>query len=126
MGSSLISRDGWAVVDDVISPRWTPAGNASGAWPSGAPMPEVSRTNTTDDVDLYFLGYGLRYKVALADWATVSGKMSMPPASAFGVWWSRYYNYSQAEIISEVLTGYKEHNLPLNRLVRNIFCLNFI
>jgi alpha-glucosidase (family GH31 glycosyl hydrolase) len=41
----------------------------------------------------------------------------MPPLSAFGVWWSRYYAYSQEQFETEVLQGYANHSLPLSHVV---------
>ena len=47
----------------------------------------------------------------------------MPPLSAFGIWWSRYWVYSVGvptvaqDIVTDVLDGYREHGLPLNHVV---------
>ena len=43
--------------------------------------------------DWYFFGYGLDYTRALYDFSTLSGPIALPPSSAFGGWWSRYYAY---------------------------------
>ncbi len=50
-----------------------------------------------DHQDWYLLGYGHDYRAALGDWARVSGRMPMPPHFAFGVWWSRYWAYTDQE-----------------------------
>lgn len=43
--------------------------------------------------DWYFFGHGLNFKQALLDFSIISGPISIPPTSAFGTWWSRWYNY---------------------------------
>ena len=44
-------------------------------------------------------------------------KATLPPLDSFGVWWSRYYKYSDQQVIDEVLNGYAKNGLPLNNLV---------
>ena len=76
--------------------------------------------------DHYLFAHGHRYTDALADFALVAGKMDMPPLSAFGIWWSRYWVYSvrvpevAQDIVSDVLEGYRDHALPLNHLVMDM------
>ena len=48
--------------------------------------------------DWYFFGYGHDYKQALGDFVRVAGRIPLPPRFAFGVWWSRYWAYSDAAI----------------------------
>ncbi len=48
-------------------------------------------------------------------------KIRMPPLSAFGVWWSRYYPYSGDQFISEVVAGiYANNSLPLHHVVLDV------
>ena len=76
--------------------------------------------------DHYLFAHGHRYTDALSDFALVAGKMDMPPLSAFGIWWSRYWVYSvrvpevAQDIVSDVLEGYRDHALPLNHLVMDM------
>eukprot|EP01050_Picozoa_sp_SAG11_P013580 SAG11_NODE_1597_length_4611_cov_2.534131_2_plen_1029_part_00 len=76
--------------------------------------------------DHFLFAHGRRYTDALADFALVAGKMDMPPLSAFGIWWSRYWVYSvrvpevAQDIVSDVLEGYRDHALPLNHLVMDV------
>ena len=67
--------------------------------------------------DWYFFGHGHRYKDALRDFARVSGKASLPPKVAFGVWWSTWYNFTSFELTHTVLDGYAKHGLPLDVVV---------
>jgi hypothetical protein len=63
--------------------------------------------------DQYLFAHGHRYTDALKDFSLVAGRMDMPPLSAFGVWWSRYWVYSVGvpsiaqDIVTDVLDGYR-------------------
>ena len=76
--------------------------------------------------DQYLFAHGHRYTDALKDFTIVAGPMDMPPLSAFGIWWSRYWVYSVGvpsiaqDIVTDVLDGYRDHALPLNHLVMDM------
>ena len=61
-------------------------------------------TPTLDKQDWYFFGHGLDYRAALKDWTLIMGPPALPPLSVFGVWYSRYYPYSQSSFVKDVLT----------------------
>jgi alpha-glucosidase (family GH31 glycosyl hydrolase) len=110
----LISRAGWALVDDSTrplfdSPDFSMSGDQS-AWPWVLPRPAGDR------IDCYFFGYGHDYRKALGDFIRVAGRIPLPPHYAFGNWWSRYWAYSDQEL-QELVTGYKQHQIPLDVLV---------
>ena len=91
------------------------------------PLPSTSLSGAGGKrTDHYLFAHGHRYTDALADFALVAGKMDMPPLSAFGIWWSRYWVYSvrvpevAQDIVSDVLEGYRDHALPLNHLVMDM------
>ncbi len=69
-----------------------------------------------DALDWYFFGYGHDYKLALYDFTRVAGKIPLPPRYAFGLWWSRYWAYSDAEL-RELVAEFKQHDVPLDVLV---------
>ncbi len=109
----LISRDGWAVVDDSTRPLFdttTFDGDANQPWPWVQARPPGERQ------DWYFFGYGHDYKAALHDFTRVAGPIPLPPRFAFGVWWSRYWAYSDQEL-DELVTGFHTHDVPLDVLV---------
>jgi alpha-glucosidase (family GH31 glycosyl hydrolase) len=54
--------------------------------------------------------------VALQDFTSIAGKISMPPKFAFGVWYSRYWAYTEAEF-KEIAADYDRNNIPLDVLV---------
>lgn len=96
----LMSRSGWAVIDDSRSLVF----NVDG-WlePRGNP----------GALDLYFFGYSTAYQECLDDYIKVSGKIVMLPRWAFGNWWSRYYAYSQQEL-SALMREFRAHDVPLS------------
>lgn len=112
MGRGLLSTAGWAALDDGVTARLVPAPNN----PAGLPF--WWSLDSLPVSDVYFHAHPqLDFKGALADWVSVLGRPEMLPRSAFGVWWSRYYPYTQDTIVSEVLSGYANFSLPLNNLV---------
>ncbi|HEX4581697.1 MAG TPA: TIM-barrel domain-containing protein [Acidobacteriaceae bacterium] len=115
MGPGLISRAGWALVDDSTRPlfdsddfRFT-AGEKS-------PWPWVMERPAGDRQDWYFFGYGHDYKQALGDFIKVAGPIPLPPRFAFGAWWSRYWAYSDQEL-DELVRGFQQNSTPLDVLV---------
>jgi alpha-glucosidase (family GH31 glycosyl hydrolase) len=110
----LVSRDGWAVIDDSQSPLFDSddfrLNSPDSTWPW------VVERSPGERQDWYFLGYGHDYKQALGDYTRISGKIPMPPRFAFGTWWSRYWDYSDAEL-RDLVAQFHEHKVPLDVLV---------
>lgn len=101
----LLSRDGWTVVDDSARLLFD---SSDWAWVTSRPAGERQ--------DLYFLGYGHDYKRALGDYTKVAGKIPLPPRFVFGQWWSRYWAYTDKELMN-LVGEFREHDLPLDVLV---------
>ncbi len=100
----LISRAGWALFDDsrgvVLSPGhgWVVA------------RPEQSAQ------DWYFFGYGHAYADALAEYTQFGGAVPLIPRYALGIWWSRYWPYSDDDL-RQLVDEFAAHRLPLDVLV---------
>ncbi len=115
MGEGLVSRSGWALVDDSTRPLFDSAdfrflkGEAS-------PWPWVMLRPAGQRQDLYFFGYGHDYRAALGDFVRVAGRIPLPPRFAFGTWWSRYWAYSDQEIL-QIAQGFRENDTPLDVFV---------
>lgn len=115
--NGLISRSGWAVIDD----SWTstrPDGSRSFAL---EPNDEVgfewwSERKDPQALDLYFMGYGSDYKKALADFTKIAGKIPLPPTYVFGYWYSRYASYSD-EDYRRIMAELAENNIPTDVLI---------
>ena len=81
----VLSSDGWAVVDDSARGRLDP----DTEWLAYDPPPPPPSAEADSYTDLYFFGFGHRYKAALRAYASIAGSPKMPPRFALGVWWSR-------------------------------------
>jgi len=100
LDQGLISRSGWAVVDDSVSLVFDQEG-----W--------LEPRSTPDNLDLYFFGYGHDYLDCLQDFCRVAGPTSLIPRWALGNWWSRYWDYSQAELL-QLMEEFQAHDIPLS------------
>lgn len=103
--AGLISRSGWALVDDSDRPLF-----------DDSDWPWVVLRAAGAHQDWYFFGYGHNYKQALFDFTQVAGKIPLPPAFAFGLWWSRYWAYTDQEF-KQLVQEFEMHNVPLSVLV---------
>ena len=83
LGHGVISRGGYAVLDDSRSLVLREDG-----WV------EPRKNNV---VDLYFFGYGHAYQDCLRDFYRLTGATPLLPRFALGNWWSRYHRYSDEE-----------------------------
>lgn len=104
----ILSRDGWAIVDE--SGRHVMEKNSSdwGEW--------VAERPEGDRQDLYIFAYGHDYKAALSDFVKVAGRIPMPPKYTFGYWWSRYWVYTDDELVA-IASELREHEVPADVFV---------
>ena len=111
----LVSRSGWALVDDSTRPLFD---SADFSFKEGekSPWPWVIERPAGKRQDLYFFGYGHDYRQALGDYVKVAGRIPLPPRFAFGAWWSRYWAYSDQEL-DELVRGFHENDVPLDVFV---------
>ncbi len=101
LNPGLISRSGWAVVDDSDSLIFNENG-----WLEIRSAPPQAK-------DVYFFGYGKDYTGCIVDFQKISGRIPIPPRFALGNWWSRYWKYHQDELINLMLE-FKEREIPLS------------
>jgi len=101
----LLARDGWTLIDDSQSLLFD---NASFPW--------VDTTAKHSVQDWYIIMYGSHYKTALQGYASIGGKVPLPPRFAFGYWWSRYWRYSDNEF-RNLIANFRRFNIPLDVLV---------
>jgi alpha-glucosidase (family GH31 glycosyl hydrolase) len=101
----ILSRDGWVLIDDSDRPVFD-----NSEWPWVMPRPQKEQQ------DFYFFCYGYDYKTALNDFIKTAGRIALPPKYAFGIWWSRYWEYSDWEL-RELVEEYEIHDVPLDVLV---------
>ena len=115
----LVSRSGWTLVDDSTRPLFDSADfrflhGEKSPWPWAMERPANEKPGAY--TDWYFFGYGHDYKKALGDFVRVAGRIPLPPQFAFGVWWSRYWAYSDQEL-DELVRGFRENDTPLDVFV---------
>ena len=87
--NGVLSRDGWAIVDESSRHLLQADGSDWGEW--------VCERPEGDRLDLYIFAYGHDYLAALQDFTKVAGAMPLPPKYVFGYWWSRYWPYTDDE-----------------------------
>ena len=97
----LVSRSGWALVDDSGSLVFNDA-----SWLEG-------RDAAPGAQDLYFFGYGSDYQGCLRDYARLTGNVPLIPRWILGNWWSRYHAYEQSELLA-LMDDFKAHEVPLS------------
>ena len=100
----LLSRDGWAIVDDSKTYLFDDAG-----WVTARPENEGY-------IDWYIFAYGHEYKEALADYSKVAGPAPLPPRYIFGYWYSRYWQYSDSEL-REIVERLRSIDIPVDVLI---------
>lgn len=96
----LISRDGWAVIDDSTTLLFNDDG-----WL------ELRKNN--DALDYYFIGYGFDYQACLNDYFKIAGRVPPIPRYILGNWWSRYWAYTAQELL-DLMDDFRDHDVPLS------------
>jgi alpha-glucosidase (family GH31 glycosyl hydrolase) len=111
MEDGLLSRSGWAIVDDSESLVF----NENGWLESRIPQTvQVFKTfRVSQPKDMYFFGYGTDYAACLRDFTAVAGKIPMIPRYILGNWWSRYWAYTQDEF-KALMEDFRAHDVPLS------------
>ena len=104
----VVSRDGWAVIDESERHLLEPVDSDWKYWV--AERPEGERQ------DLYFFGYGHDYMAALSDFTKISGRIPLPPKYAFGYWWCRYWQYSDYEFL-DLAEHFKRYSIPIDVMI---------
>ncbi len=100
----LMSRQGWTVLDDSRSLVFDPQG-----WLAPRPADPEYR-------DLYLFAYGHAYPECLRDYTRLAGAVPLVPRWALGNWWSRYWAYTQDDLVNLVL-AFEAHEVPLLVLI---------
>ena len=99
----VISRDGWAIVDESSRHVFTEDG-----WVDERPEGER--------LDWYIFAYGHDYLQAVQDYVKIGGKIPLPPLWAFGYWWSRYWLYNDFEL-EDVVGKLRGYGIPADVFV---------
>jgi len=97
--NGLMSRNGWSIIDDSSSLIFDENG-----W---------IKKRDHEELDIYFFGYGTHFKQCLQDFCKIAGMIPMIPRWALGNWWSRYWEYTQEELM-ELMNKFEEKQTPLS------------
>ncbi len=101
----VLSRAGWYLLNDSQTVLLTDS-------PSGfETRPEHGGTYQ----DGYLFGYGLDYEQGLADLRLLTGAAPLLPKKALGVWFSKWWSYTDEEWRAQVLE-FAEHAVPLDTI----------
>ena len=87
----VVSRDGWAVIDESGRQVFVPEDTDWKNW--------VANRENGDRQDMYMFAYGHDYKAAVKDYIKIGGQIPLPPKYAFGYWWCRFWQYSDFEFV---------------------------
>ena len=107
VADGILSRNGWYLMDDTDTGLINSDGTVDSR-PDHGGQPYQ---------DGYLFGYGNDYKQALKDFHDLTGPAPLLPRSAFGVWYSRWYNYSLADYQNDLLPAFRKNKVPLDQLV---------
>ncbi len=99
IGKGLLSKSGYAVIDDSNSAIIDADG-----WFQAA---------DSNRVDIYFFGHGRNYQAAINDFYNLSGSTPLLPRYVFGNWWSRYHKYDENEYRS-LIEKFNKKGVPLS------------
>ncbi len=113
LGDGVISHDGWAVLDDSSS-NVLVAEEDGGAAASSPRLRVAPRSSGRQD--LYFFGYGHRYRQAVQDFYGLTGPTPLLPRFALGNWWSRYYQYTADEYLA-LMDRFAAEGIPFTTAV---------
>lgn len=101
----ILSKDGWAIVDESSRHILNKDNSDWGEW--------VASREPGDRQDLYIFAYGHDYKSALADFTKVAGKIPLPPKYTLGYWWSRYWVYTDEELL-DLAKEMRKREIPID------------
>ena len=91
MEDGLVSRSGWAVIDDAWSTPRSDGGRSYALVPDATVGYDWWATRADNHaMDTYLLGYGNNYKQAISDYTKIAGQIPLPPNYVFGYWYSKY------------------------------------
>ncbi|MBD5233982.1 MAG: DUF4968 domain-containing protein [Bacteroidales bacterium] len=117
MEDGLISRSGWAIIDDSWSNVRHDGSRSYALVPNETLGYDWWAPRADEDaMDTYFFGYGKNYKKAISDFTKVAGKIPLPPSYVFGYWYSKYDSYS-ADDFRGIMNDIESHNIPADVMI---------
>src|SRR5215207_3811643 len=99
----MLSRAGWYLLDDTATALLIPQGYGQRAARQGAHQ------------GLYLFAYGRDYARGLRDLRTLTGPAPLLPRKAFGVWFSRWWPYSEGDW-QAIVEQFRSEKVPLDTI----------
>ena len=117
MEKGVVSRSGWAVVDDSWSAVRSDGGRSYALVPNDdMGYPWWDNRADAHAMDVYLLGYGSNYRKAVSDYTKIAGRIPLPPDYVFGYWYSKYASYS-ADDYRQIMSDLKNNNIPTDVMI---------
>ena len=104
----LISRTGWAFVDD----SGVPVMDGDDWWTDSKGVMLKSPAS----MDYYLFAHSHRYLDALKEYTQVGGKIPIFPRNNHGVWYTRWFDYANVDVM-RVVEEYQSNGMPLDIMV---------
>ncbi|MFA5006272.1 MAG: TIM-barrel domain-containing protein [Candidatus Izemoplasmatales bacterium] len=99
LGDGVVGKSGFAVLDDSKSLLLDQYG-----WP---------KTRRSNGTDIYFFGYGHDYEAAVQAYVAISGHAPLIPRYILGNWWSKYWAYTDRELLG-IVDRFRAEGVPLS------------
>jgi len=96
----IYSLDGFASIDDSHSKIILEDGT-------------IGEREFQNDIDIYVFLYKNDFSLALKDYFHLTGKPSLIPRYALGIWWSRDKSYSDKDVL-DVVNQFENNSIPLS------------
>ena len=104
----ILSRDGWALVDESSRQLYRHVDSHWENW--------VAERPEGDRLDWYLFAYGHDYTAALGDFVKVAGRIPLPPKYTLGYWWSRYWIFTDEEIL-DLGREMRQREIPMDVMI---------
>ncbi|MBP5567410.1 MAG: DUF5110 domain-containing protein [Bacteroidales bacterium] len=104
----VVSRDGWAVIDESGRHLFE---KTDSDWQFWVSVPKEGK-----HIDWYLFAYGHDYTAAVSDFTKISGKIPLPPKYALGYWWCRYWLYSDYELV-DLAQHFRDFSIPADVMI---------
>ena len=119
MERGLLSRDGWALLDESPRHRRGDGSTTFPLEPNADGFLWWSQPRDSLATDWYFLAYGHDYRTCLRDYTSIGGRVPMPPRYILGYWYSRYWAYSQKDF-EQIISDVETNHIPMDVLIMDM------
>lgn len=99
----LVSRDGWAIINDTNSARLQGENDWWAEKQQGG-------------LDFYLFMHGKDFKGALSDYSKIGGRVPLPPKYMLGVLWTRWYDLDSKNV-KELIDEFERTNTPIDTVI---------